>query len=71
MWFLSSPMILQFRLQSDFNSASALAGVLPVPRAVQLAYGRAARALYLFEAALNKTSLLTSTACQKNYQNCT
>jgi len=38
--------------------------VLPVPKAVQLAHGKAAKALYLFEEALNKTSLRISTTCQ-------
>lgn len=54
-------MTAQFRLQPNFNCASALAGVFPVPGAAQLTHGRAARALHLFEAALNKTSPLTST----------
>lgn len=54
-------MTAQFRLQPNFKCASALAGVFPVPEAVQLTHGRAARAPHLFEVALNKTSPLNST----------
>lgn len=45
MCFISSPMLEQFRAQSDCNSASELAGFSPIPRAVPVAHGRAAGAL--------------------------